>query len=749
MTYQKTTRRFLSGITAGAMALSFFVAPFTASAAGTLNWGPEYTAETDVSYSLTGFAFSPNATSKIFVAGTKEESVAPGAPRDIYVDRRNRSDGTPSGAYNFGTLGEDEVLHATVASLATTTSPSNKKYVLLISFNENDNRSEITKFSTGTGSVIGNYVSDPGIHYYTALGEYDAINNDTNFYVAGNDENTGAWVIHQVNPSCACSTPIRAVSLSPDVTGRAYAMSQDDDYLYGGGYKLDGTNKMWHLEKIRKSDFGREWAGGIDVDFSATADDVITAISVNDSGVFVGGYDSGWADTAHWSVRKFSKSSGAPVWVKNGGVSMPEGEILSVAADPEHVYVAGRDIGSNGWRIEKRDGETGDVGPDSFGTGGVVAENYGSGEYISAIAYEGGEVFLGGTEGATGTDTRWVVESRTSNNPVLSECSFTTPIPAGKIRVVSPILTPVNGGKICSIADSGCSDTSGPFSVTGVTTDSDYDITALSFDNHVEAGAFPQLGEQWKIAVLNNLGDTISVSKSTDDLRDYTSLNETLLVTEMRINGITSVSISHANPNQDTSDSSSVKPICLAFDRYPQCSDHIDNDGDVVKDIDDDSCHIDGDAGDGDATYDPLIDDENRILPACSDGVDNDVPPDGRIDYGQDVGCSSYLDTTENNPECSDGVDNSDLEDNLPDAADPNCHTGDDLANPYNPFDQNETQGAAPEALQCADGIDNDSDGMVDIGLTPNPAGGTYPRDTGCEGPNDVSEFNILRIKER
>ncbi len=67
-------------------------------------------------------------------------------------------------------------------------------------------------------------------------------------------------------------------------------------------------------------------------------------------------------------------------------------------------------------------------------------------------------------------------------------------------------------------------------------------------------------------------------------------------------------------------------------------------------------------------------------VPECSDGWDNDG--DGRIDYGDDPGCES-------------------------------------------PFDDSED----PDPPQCSDAIDNDGDGRTD-----------YPADRGCEGPSDDDE---------
>jgi hypothetical protein len=73
---------------------------------------------------------------------------------------------------------------------------------------------------------------------------------------------------------------------------------------------------------------------------------------------------------------------------------------------------------------------------------------------------------------------------------------------------------------------------------------------------------------------------------------------------------------------------------------------------------------------------------------ACNDGYDNDS--DGRIDYPNDIGCSSPTDNDE-----------------------------------YNQIIIN------PTVYACNDGYDNDSDGRID-----------YPNDSGCYGPTDNDEYN-------
>jgi hypothetical protein len=112
--------------------------------------------------------------------------------------------------------------------------------------------------------------------------------------------------------------------------------------------------------------------------------------------------------------------------------------------------------------------------------------------------------------------------------------------------------------------------------------------------------------------------------------------------------------------------------------------------------------------------------------------------------------------------QCSDGIDNDG--DKLVDAADPGCHTGDNPKNPYNPDDNDESNkgntgsggpgtgggkggggtsgggnqgsgagGGGGGGAQCADGVDNDGDGVIDAA------------DPGCHSdgnPNNASSFN-------
>lgn len=106
------------------------------------------------------------------------------------------------------------------------------------------------------------------------------------------------------------------------------------------------------------------------------------------------------------------------------------------------------------------------------------------------------------------------------------------------------------------------------------------------------------------------------------------------------------------------------------------------------------------------------------ILPACSDGLDNDG--DGLTD-GQDLGCESPSDTLEDPDRplpCRNGLD--DDGDGLTDLDDPDCPT---------PTSFSEFRVLPPP--ECANGADDDEDGLTD-----------WPSDRDCYGPDGQRELS-------
>ena len=158
----------------------------------------------------------------------------------------------------------------------------------------------------------------------------------------------------------------------------------------------------------------------------------------------------------------------------------------------------------------------------------------------------------------------------------------------------------------------------------------------------------------------------------------------------------------------------------------PQCSDGIDNDGDIFVDSADSACHTDSNPNNPNS-YGPNRPSERllTINTQCTDNIDNDQ--DGLVDGG-DPQChtdgnplnpASYnpLLTTEQAPatpaRCANTLD--DDNDGAIDAADSGCHTDGNPNNPnsYDPNDQDE--GGTP-VTECSDNKDNDNDSYVDGG---------------------------------
>lgn len=149
-------------------------------------------------------------------------------------------------------------------------------------------------------------------------------------------------------------------------------------------------------------------------------------------------------------------------------------------------------------------------------------------------------------------------------------------------------------------------------------------------------------------------------------------------------------------------------------DPPPECSDGVDND--VPKDglID----YAGGDPKYSDPGCDNADDDsEADNLAVCSDGADNDN--DGHTDFADDPGCDGPLDEVEADSQCQDGHDNDgDGRNNYP--ADPGCASFED-------------DSEAPDPA-CGDQVSNDIDGLVDLA------------DPGCTDERDTSEYDEVNF---
>ena len=146
--------------------------------------------------------------------------------------------------------------------------------------------------------------------------------------------------------------------------------------------------------------------------------------------------------------------------------------------------------------------------------------------------------------------------------------------------------------------------------------------------------------------------------------------------------------------------------------RAPACANGRDDDLDGVSDYPDEP-------GCRDAADDDERNPANRL--ACSNQLDDDG--DGRTDYPDDLGCRAAADDSEVNvgqvaARCADGRDND--RDGLVDGEDLGCEDG---------RDDDEEDPADGEIPACANGDDDDDDGAID-----------WPDDDGCAAQGDFCE---------
>ena len=121
-----------------------------------------------------------------------------------------------------------------------------------------------------------------------------------------------------------------------------------------------------------------------------------------------------------------------------------------------------------------------------------------------------------------------------------------------------------------------------------------------------------------------------------------------------------------------------------------------------------------------------LFNDNSGCITQCNDDEDNDG--DGKVDYGEDLACSSLIDNDESGY-CGDG----DVETYIGEKCDdgdsngPRCKANCSMGCALN---DNSDCGPSGGDVQCNDGKDNDEDGFVDM------------EDPGCDSASDNDEYN-------
>ncbi len=176
--------------------------------------------------------------------------------------------------------------------------------------------------------------------------------------------------------------------------------------------------------------FGTNGDGNLYINPSSGEDQMFT-IAIDNDYIYVGGDDSinGTSNT-QWRLEKRKKSDGSLVTTFNGdGIyqnnpSSGNETIYTMATDNDYIYTAGcsrATDGSSQWRIEKINKTTGLL-ESSFGTNGVVIENYGNNEdRIYGITLDNNYIYLAGEIGWNNwTALAWRIEKRTITTGALA-----------------------------------------------------------------------------------------------------------------------------------------------------------------------------------------------------------------------------------------------------------------------------------------------------------------------------------------
>jgi len=211
-----------------------------------------------------------------------------------------------------------------------------------------------------------------------------------------------------------------------------YGIAQDANYLYLAGFDSTpgGTNTQSRIEKRDKvtgalvTGFG---TNGVITNNPTAGFDEWYEIKIEGTHLYVVGADG--TTGTRIRVEKLDTTTGAPItgFGTNGVVtndpSASVDGVNSIGIGSDSIYIGGVDstVSSTdqNWRIEKRDKLSGAL-VTGFGTNGVISQNYGpdSGStnedsvlYHAIEIDAGGNIFVGGTDGAPG-NIQWRIEKR-------------------------------------------------------------------------------------------------------------------------------------------------------------------------------------------------------------------------------------------------------------------------------------------------------------------------------------------------
>ena len=372
-----------------------------------------------------------------------------GIDNEWRLEKRNLSDGALVSAFGVGG--------------ATTTDPSaNAEQIFAIATSSGavfvagydsvlsaaNGQWRIEKRDSTDGTLITAFDTDGIIQFDPNAADIDqitAIATDASYlYVAGfQDDDTGVWRIHKYDitdgsiVSAFGTNGSSTQTLAATGDERPQAIKVDNDYLYIGGFDNVAGNIQWRLEKRNKTTGalcaggGECAAGAFDTDGVVQTNpsagiDAIRALAINDSYIFLSGYDSSTTNN-EWRIEKRDIATGAlETAFDTDGIlqynpSTGVDWVTALALDSTSLYAVGN-VGAGAWRVDKIDSTTGATSTTFSDNGTALSEDGGDDQPLAA-ALDGGYLYVGGYGTAPG-DNQWLIEKRDASTGLRSNDSF-------------------------------------------------------------------------------------------------------------------------------------------------------------------------------------------------------------------------------------------------------------------------------------------------------------------------------------
>jgi hypothetical protein len=203
-------------------------------------------------------------------------------------------------------------------------------------------------------------------------------------------------------------------SSSYNEADEAYAVAVDDSGLYVVGYDSSPGNRQWRIEKRRLTDGELIWVQTSNP--QEEDDDRAYAVAVDDTGVYVVGhsehsYTSGMLEYSDfwWRIEKRQRDSGELIWAKTSDPSNGRDFAQGVAVDSTGLYVVGCDWSPRDrqWRIERRELDDGDL------IGAVTYNPSTEDERAYGVAIDNTGLYIVGNDYSVAQDdAQWRIEKR-------------------------------------------------------------------------------------------------------------------------------------------------------------------------------------------------------------------------------------------------------------------------------------------------------------------------------------------------